>query len=170
MAVKYFTTLITGPRQQNQLALLAAFGTTPKVEIIQGKFKSRRVLCTHPLCRFKGNRFFERQEEKRTDVNIALHMLDDAYRGKCENLVLVSGDSDLVPAVQHVKNRFPMLRVYVYAPSPASQGAEQRHAMELKHAAHDGKDLPFKLIQACQFPDVIDNPRTGQVIQKPADW
>ena len=169
-AVKYFTALVGGPKQQNQLAFWAALGTLPKVEIIQGKFKKKTVRCTHPGCPLSGNRFFESQEEKRTDVNIALHMLDDAYRGKCDNAVLVSGDSDLVPAIEHVKRRFPMIRIFVYVPVPESREAKERHAMELKRAAHDGKDLPRGLLKPSQFPDVVTNERTGQVIRKPVAW
>jgi 6-hydroxy-3-succinoylpyridine 3-monooxygenase len=168
--VKYFTALVSGPKQQNQLAFLSALGTLPKVEIFQGKFKKKRVRCTHPLCAMPGDRFFETQEEKHTDVNIALHMLDDAYRQKCDNLVLISGDSDLVPAVQMVKNKFPMLRIFVYVPVPAVSHSGQRHAMELKRAAHDGKDLPRGLLGPSQFPDVVTNERTGQVIHKPSTW
>ena len=40
------------------------------------------------------SRFFDVYEEKRTDVNIAVYMLDDAYQDACDNFVLVSGNSD----------------------------------------------------------------------------
>lgn len=115
--VKCFTALVAGPtKQRNQLVYLAALGTLPKVDIIQGKFKKKRIRCTHPACTMPGDRFFDSQEEKHTDVNIALHMLDDAYRDRCDTLVLMSGDSDLVPAVQHVRHRFPAKRIFVYVP------------------------------------------------------
>lgn len=169
--VKYFTALVEGQTKQlNQLAYLSALGTLPKVDIIQGKFKKKRIRCTHPGCPLRGDRFFDSQEEKHTDVNIALHMLDDAYRNRCDTLVLISGDSDLVPAVQHVILRFPMTRVFVYVPVPQSCLPGQRHAMELKMAASDGKNLPAALIRSCQFPDPVVNQLTGQVIHKPANW
>lgn len=169
-AVKYFTALVTGPKQQNQLAFLSALSSTPKVHIIQGKFKKKRIKCTHPFCPMTGDRFFDSQEEKHTDVNIALHMLDDAYRNRCDTLVLVSGDSDLAPAVRHVKNTFPMLRLFVYVPVRDLPVPGQRHAMELKHAAHEGKSLPPVLLKICQFPCVVKNERTGQIVQKPPNW
>jgi uncharacterized LabA/DUF88 family protein len=169
--VKYFTALVDGAaKQQRQLAFLGALGTLPKVEIIQGKFKKKRIWCTHPQCPMTGDRFFESREEKHTDVNIALHMLDDAYRHKCDTHVLISGDSDLVPAVQHIRNRFPMARIFVYVPVPEASHSGQRHAMELKRAAHDGKDLPRGLLKACLFSDPVVNDRTGQVIPKPPSW
>ncbi len=169
--VKYFTALVDGPTKQlHQLAYLSALGTLPKLEIIQGKFKKKRIRCTHPTCPLRGDRFFDSQEEKHTDVNIALHMLDDGYRNKCDTFVLVTGDSDLVPAVQHVKMRFPVKRVFVYVPVPQTSRPGERHAMELKMAASDGKDLPVALIRSCQFPETINNEHTGQVIRKPSTW
>jgi uncharacterized LabA/DUF88 family protein len=54
-----------------------------------------------------GNRRFETVEEKRTDVNIAVSMLDDAYQDACDQFVLISGDSDLVPGVSTIRTRFP---------------------------------------------------------------
>ena len=37
----------------------------------------------------------ERAAEKRTDVNIGIHMVDDAYQQRCDHEIVVSGDSDL---------------------------------------------------------------------------
>ena len=46
-------------------------------------------------------------EEKRTDVNIGIHMVDDAYQQRCDHEIVVSGDSDLVSAIKMVRQRFP---------------------------------------------------------------
>ncbi len=43
-------------------------------------------------------------EEKGSDVNLAVHLIHDAYQNRYESAVIVSGDSDLVTAVQIVKN------------------------------------------------------------------
>jgi uncharacterized LabA/DUF88 family protein len=39
-------------------------------------------------------------EEKGSDVNLAIHLLHDAYQSRYECAVIVSGDSDLLAAVQ----------------------------------------------------------------------
>jgi uncharacterized LabA/DUF88 family protein len=44
-----------------------------------------------------------RLEEKQTDVNIALHAYRDAIRQECEQIVLVSNDTDLEPALQIIR-------------------------------------------------------------------
>ncbi len=46
-------------------------------------------------------------EEKETDVNIALHLLRDAHQDRFDRALLISGDSDLVPAVRMVRALFP---------------------------------------------------------------
>ncbi|MGW8255844.1 MAG: NYN domain-containing protein, partial [Thermoguttaceae bacterium] len=97
--IRYFTARINGPRASNQEKYLTALTTLPLVEVILGKFKSKRIECQVTTCDFPGSRFFSSFEEKRTDVNIALWMLHDAQKDLCDRLILVSGDSDLVPAV-----------------------------------------------------------------------
>ena len=80
-----------------------------------------------------GSRFFDSLEEKRTDVSIGIWMLDDAYQDRCDNLILVSGDSDLVPAVQMVKSRFPLKKILVYVPA---NSPVRGYAVELRSVAH----------------------------------
>jgi len=54
-------------------------------------------------CTYQGLRSFNIPEEKKNDVNIAVHMIKDAIYDKCDRFIVVSGDSDLVPAVKAVK-------------------------------------------------------------------
>lgn len=81
------------------------------VSIILGKFKNKEVACRVAACSHPGRRAFTVPAEKRTDVQIALQMLEDAYEDRCDLFVLVSGDSDLVPAVRRVLDKFPDKRV-----------------------------------------------------------
>ena len=116
-AIKYFTARVEpGGHRVRQDALLKALETLPLVETIFGRFKKRQVTCVCPGCAHTANnrRVFRVPEEKRTDVNIAIHMLDDAYQGRCDRQVLVSGDSDLVPAIRMVRQRFPQISTHVY--------------------------------------------------------
>ena len=43
-------------------------------------------------------------------------MLDDAYQDACDRVVLITGDSDLVPAVQRLRDRFPEKTIITYRP------------------------------------------------------
>lgn len=99
--IRYFTALISGPHLANQQAYLNALVVAcPRVGVVLGTFKQKRIKCAYTQCAATtpGDRVFSTQEEKRTDVNIAVFMLDDAYQARCDQQVVVTGDSDLVPA------------------------------------------------------------------------
>jgi 6-hydroxy-3-succinoylpyridine 3-monooxygenase len=131
-----------------------------------GKFKNKRVECVVAACTYPGTRRFKSPEEKRTDVNIAVQMLDDAYQDACDTLVLVSGDSDLVPAVARVKARFPNKKVVVYIPS---RDPDHGAAYELRGSEDEHRDLPLSLLKHAQFPkDVPDG--AGGFVTKPTEW
>jgi uncharacterized LabA/DUF88 family protein len=166
--ISYFTALVDDPPSEDQRTYLAALGTRALIRIVEGKFKTREVLCRVRGCRHKGNRIFKAPEEKRTDVNIALCMLDDAYRDRADRLILVSGDSDLVPAVERVKERFPDKRLTLYVPAPTRVHV-RAGARELRSAVDKHRTLPMAAIRQAQFPPVVVDD-DGEKIAKPADW
>lgn len=102
--IRYFTALSSDGKSQDQLTYLKALETRPMVNTILGRYKKKSVKCLVQTCSvIQKDRIFKSQEEKRTDVNIAVSMLDDTYQNLCDHLIVVSGDSDLVPAVNMVK-------------------------------------------------------------------
>jgi hypothetical protein len=164
--IRYFTALVTGPSGPDQQSYLSALATTPLVEIILGKFKKKGLICGLAACSHSGKRLFEVQEEKRTDVNIAIYMLDDAYQDICDHFILVSGDSDLVPAIRMIRQRFPQKRITVYVPS---QNPTRGYAVELRSAAHKHRDLPLNLLPISQFSSQLSD-GAGGLIAKPSTW
>lgn len=164
--IHYFTAMVSGPHVAHQEVYLRALETLPRVNIVLGYYKFKSVTCGVQQCTFTGRRRFRVPEEKHTDVNIAVQMMDDAYQDCCDIFVLVSGDSDLVPAVNRVKSRFPDKRVAVYVPSrDLSRGA----AVELRSAADTNKTLPLALLKRAQFPARMPD-GSGGFITKPAAW
>jgi hypothetical protein len=163
--IRYFSALIQGPTKTNQEEYLKALSTTPLVEVILGKFKMKRAKCGVPTCEH-GSRWFQTPEEKRTDVNIAVFMVDDAYQDACDQLIVFSGDSDLVPAVNVVRRRFPQKKVIVYVPSADPiRGA----AVELRTSAHVHRTIPRQLLSKSQFPDQIPD-GAGGFLNRPMAW
>jgi len=71
------------------------------------RFKPRQVKCPEPKC---GKVFFK-HEEKETDVAIAVKLLEVFLRNECDTAVLVTGDTDLAPAVRTALSLFPNKRV-----------------------------------------------------------
>ncbi len=164
--IRYFTSQVQGNTHANQMAFWRALRTTPVVQIQEGKFKRGSVECEHTTCTLQGSRTFQRLQEKRTDVNIAVSMIDDAHRNACENMVVISGDSDLVPAVRLVRATFKNITLFVYVPG---HGYEERQASELMQAAHIGRPLNTSYFAECQFPPEFKD-RYGRLVRKPKDW
>jgi uncharacterized LabA/DUF88 family protein len=81
-----------------------------------------------------GSRFYQMPEEKRTDVNIALHMLNDAFLDVCDVFVLVSGDSDLVPVLNLTESKYPEKSINVYVPFQ-SHAKDRGASTEIRNAA-----------------------------------
>lgn len=167
--IKYFTALINGPTRSNQNEYLRALSTLPLVQVILGRFKTKRSKCKNTACTYAGDRMFDTVEEKRTDVNIAVSMVDDAHQDRCDQLVLVSGDSDLVPALSLIRASFPQKRLFVYVPHIPSPTSTRGFAVELRTAAHVHRDLPLNILARAQFPARVSD-GVGGFIQKPASW
>ena len=89
--IKYFTAKIKprskDPNQLNrQLIYLRALETIPNFEIIYGHFLTHEVIM--PRADGKGMVKVIKTEEKKSDVNIATHIIHDAYRDKYDLAVL----------------------------------------------------------------------------------
>lgn len=67
------------------------------VKVIFGKFKEKDRMC--PACKD----MIKQHEEKETDVNIALDIIDYALKEEYDGIYIISGDSDLKPAIQRAK-------------------------------------------------------------------
>lgn len=79
-------------------------------EIVRGKYIEKPIHCS-----FCDNDFM-RPEEKKTDVNISVRMLEDCINSKTDTLVLVSADSDLIPPLESINRNFPKKIIKVYFP------------------------------------------------------
>jgi uncharacterized LabA/DUF88 family protein len=167
---KYFTARISGAkkgdrgdfakkknakrkRQTNYLDALASIGT---IEIFEGNYFDKQVSCNN--C----GRIWHDQEEKMTDVSIATEMLCDAYDDKCDTLILISGDSDLVPPIRRILDMENPKRVIVAFP-PCRFGAELAQIATGKRSIEKGH------LKKSQLPDEIELP-SGYKLRKPSSW
>jgi uncharacterized LabA/DUF88 family protein len=74
------------------------------VTVVEGRF--RLVQRTCQSCK----QIFDTYEEKRTDVNIAVTMLQLAFADVYDKAILISADSDLIPAIQAVRKIRPAVK------------------------------------------------------------
>ena len=164
--IKYFTGYWPDSSGKRHAVYTKALSVDPKIQVVLGNFKAKTLKCRVPECSFAGNRTYRSHEEKQTDVNIALHMLDDAYQGVCDIMVLVTADSDLVPAIDLVKSRVPRMEVVVYIPGPHSR---YQTAVELRSSADRTRLLPGNLLRHCLLPDRVVLPG-GSFVERPKTW
>ena len=80
-----------------------ALRTLANALIIEGDFRTRQVdaAVVHPPPQFI--RVFK-TEEKGSDVNLAAHLLLDAFRQRYDSAIVISGDSDLITPVRMVRD------------------------------------------------------------------
>ena len=125
------------------------------VEFIPGRFKKKHIQC------HQCNKIFQTHEEKQTDVNIAITILRDAFQNIFDTAVIISADSDLLPAVAMVHSTFPEKEIGIMFPIGSN-------SFELRQHADFCPKMPQKLLRKCQFPDTIKIGKMG--IHRPANW
>jgi len=156
--VKYFTSHIQGSPAKiaRQDVFLEALETLPLIQQFFGQFLVNDHVC--PAC---GN-IEHIPSEKMTDVNIATHMLVDAYENSFDVAILISGDSDLSGPISEIRRLFPSKRIVVaFPPSRAS--------FELKKVANAWLTIGRAKIDQSQFPDIVVK-SDGYNLRKPINW
>jgi len=158
---KYFTARVNNnPRDpgkhKRQATFLEAIDTLPDTRIYYGHYLPKQQTC------FKCGATWNAHEEKMTDVNIAVEMLNDAYEDAFDTAMLVSADSDLAMPVESVTTRFPKKRVVIACPP-------NRHSKRLEAIASACFIIGRKKFHDSQFEDVLTKP-DGFVLKRPATW
>ena len=153
---KYFTARISGNnhKQRKQTVYLEALKTFPDLEIIYGRFQMARQLCS--IC---DEEYFK-PEEKMTDVNIAIEMVQDAHANKFDIAILISADSDFVPPVQILQS---LGKKVIVALPPRNKSQQLRNTADAVTVIGRGR------IYQNQLPEKIIG-INGYELCKPADW
>ncbi|MFL5382724.1 MAG: NYN domain-containing protein [Longimicrobiaceae bacterium] len=139
-------------RQRTYVAAIENTG----VLVTMSPFKNRDVRCPH--CRT----IFKRAEEKETDVAIAVKLLEVFAVSEAPIAVLITGDTDLRPAIHTARRLFPQYTIGVVTPF-------LRHTTEMQEAGDFHFKVSQKLVQSAQFPAQI-RLSDGRVLAKPPGW
>jgi hypothetical protein len=144
----------TVTRHERYIEALRATGVMPHL----GIFKPKDIRYHSRPCEV----LLRRHEEKETDVAIAATIVEAASQGDCEALMVVSGDTDLLPAFKTARRLRPGLRLFCLFPPYRANRAFRSHV-----------DADFK-ISPKQLPEhLLPNPvlaADGRAIAKPAGW
>lgn len=80
------------------------------VECHMARFNERTIRCRG--CRAE----WTSREEKETDVHFALTFLEDAIDDVFHRAIIISADSDYVPAVRKIRARYPAKEIFLATP------------------------------------------------------
>lgn len=173
--IKYFTAPVDGkydtdqPSRQNvYLKALQAF--TPQLTVHLGYFRrdpkfarllytaeqNAQILLLNPRPEFA---LIETTEEKGSDVNLATHVLNDAYQGDYECAAIVSNDGDLAEALRLVKTHCQK-KIALISPGRG------RISGRLRKYSDFTCRLRLGTARVSQLPDPIP----GTSIHKPVSW
>lgn len=182
--IRYFTAKVEArPGDMDlpvrQAAYLRALATLPRVEVVYGTFLSSCVRAPvvvrdaagapqkvngKPVIKLAASgmpvmEWVHKTEEKGSDVNLAAHLLKDAFTGDCECAVVVSNDSDLLTPLRMAKAH----GVTTGLVPPRTKGS-----VELKRTVNFQKTIRVHQLAAAQFPDSFAD--AAGTITKPAGW
>jgi uncharacterized LabA/DUF88 family protein len=171
LSIKYFTAIVTGKidpgqpiRQKTFIRALKKF--IPEISVYYGKFLSHNVFkpLAYPIDQNTFGKYIKfanviKTEEKGSDVNIAVHLLNDAWLDHYDCAVIVSNDSDLAESLRLVKEQHKK-KIGLITPG------KTHPSRELLKYADFTKRIRKGVLGASQLPDPIP----GTTIHKPKVW
>jgi hypothetical protein len=84
--------------------------SSPLLQVIAGRYQMEPIAC------HRCNETFQVPNEKRTDVNLASHLVADAMDDLVDRVILISADADMVGALQIIRERCPHVRICLITP------------------------------------------------------
>lgn len=126
------------------------------LKIIYGRFKPKRSFC--PKCK----KITKKHEEKETDVAICIKLFELLHNNKGDIFLLITGDTDISPAIKTCQSLFPLKTVLFAFPY-------NRKNNELAKLAPGSFTIRSKQYSSHLFsdPHTLSN---GIEISKPATW
>ena len=162
VTVNYFSALSNreGSRQRQQ-TYLNALDVRGGLTVHMGRIESRPI-----KCRKCGQKSHKRQQEKETDVSMAVRMILDSEDGECDSIWLMTNDSDLVPAVKAIVARGT--KVVIVRP-PTGTGVSAGD--ELVHASGNPELHVGRSIWAqSQLANELQRARGQRRYRRPSEW
>ena len=166
--IKYFTAKVKATakdldvRQRQATYISALEKYIPHLRVHYGHFTSHETvmqLANNP----KKFAKVIKPEEKGSDVNLATHLLNDAWLDKYDCAVLVSNDSDMAEAMRLIRKHHKKKKLGWIIPLGRSQ---RKPSYILAQYPHFKSQIPASHLQNSQLPNPI--PHTN--IHKPNEW
>ena len=174
VASKFFTAKVTplprDPHQpERQQAYWRALRTLPKLEIIEGDFRTRivraKVVAPPP-----NTIEIYKTEEKGSDVNLGAHLLMDGFLGKYDAAIVITGDSDLVTPIRMAREhlRKPVGVLNPQRLSGPNSRPERKSAGLQKASSFYKNGVTWNQLTKAQFPNPLSDIHGN--FHKPSSW
>lgn len=158
VAVKYFSAKPDNEdKRRNQNALFQANKENSKFHLILGKYLKKEIKC------FNCGYTIYTHEEKESDVRLATTIIEDVFKDACDISIVVSADSDMVPAVEIAQEQGHPVFVYF----PPFQNSSNLRTMCGKAIDLNRYEKRFKL---CILPEKITLKGSGFELSIPDKW
>ncbi len=128
------------------------------IQTIMGRFKEKSQKCK--CC----NTEWKAHEEKETDVNIAVQVMLAAFNKKYDRIMIISGDSDITPAIREAKKLFPEKEFTVVLP-PRRRGGQS-----LVEAADNKRKIKIDHLKNSLLPYELINPKDKKKTTRPPEY
>lgn len=113
-SVYLFTALLkfdpTNPNQKKRQKAYLDAQQSRGVKVVLGRFKSKFPFCKN--CKTSYHAY----EEKESDINMAIQLLEDAYEDRFDKAFVVTADTDLSSTLLRVKTLFPHKKIVLLIP------------------------------------------------------
>lgn len=173
--IRYFTARISGVHDpdapRRQAIFLRALKTIPNLSIHEGHFVHWPVdMPRYPLKYESTGRTRQlkkvkvyKTEEKGSDVNLAVYLLDDCFSDDFDEAIVISNDSDLAHAIELVVKKYGKL-VRIVNPHP-----DIKISGDLIRAGTSYiRTINRKVLAASQFPPILTDAKG--TFSKPSAW
>lgn len=130
-----------------------------KVECHMARFSAQTARC------LKCNATWTRHEEKETDVHFSLTLLEDAIDDVFDRAIIISADSDHVPAIRRVRARLPTKQIFAATPP-----GRHNKARDILKACNSGTNITQGRLARCLLPASLIDPNGQVIATRPANY
>jgi uncharacterized LabA/DUF88 family protein len=159
VGVKYFTARVRNDpaaEHRQDVYLQALRVHCSNVQIFEGRFQRKTMRCRSCSARWTT------YEEKESDVNLAVSLVEDTANDAYDSAVLVSADSDLCPAIRAAHRVWPGKPLIAALPPNRSSPDLERRVSGVLH-------IDRAMLSRAQLPIKVVTPN-GIELTRPAYW
>jgi hypothetical protein len=166
--VMYFTARVgdtptNRSRASRQDTYIRALRLHAQVEVIEGRFQTakREGILVKPGDGEQAIRMVLIRQEKGADVALASRLLHDSFRGRFDQAIVITNDSDYCEPFRIAREELGR-RILLYSPDITV-------SKRLAAVSDFARPLDIRLLESCQLPDsiLLEN---GHVLTRPPAW